>query len=110
MTSYMPRMPQVGERWRLVPRPAYEAIPCPFCGHSPYNTGGKRGAISQSKGMPTAMELHGKEVLVVPITSTMCGNCGKDWIVNSGEIAVRYGKHEGLVPYTWLEPITEPQP
>ena len=91
----MLRMPQVGERWRLVPRPA-ELMPNP-CGCVPYWS-------------ERYTQQYGGEVYeVVPAqTMTECLRCGDISVTDEGWVAVAGNGLPScgtLVPYTWLEPV-----
>ena len=96
--TYMPRMPQVGERWRLRIRPG-ESI-CPVCKH-------EEGI--EAVNNPT---IQGSEVIIQSIERlTHCGNCDAALTKNGYygiSLTNRLGR-PGAVPYTWLEPL-EAQP
>lgn len=99
------RMPQAGERWRIRVRNA-ETPPCPDCG---YVEG------SSAHGGPSKYD--GTIVVVL-------GPCG-GWLVcarcerrcdSAGYISVAlelnhptFGVTFAAAPYTWLEPLDEPQ-
>ena len=95
--TMMPRMPQVGERWRLRIRPGESA--CPICGHE--------------EGVEAAADpaIQNTEVIIQSYEEgfTRCGVCDAR-LSKNGYFGVSLTNRLGrpaAVPYTWLEPIKE---
>ena len=97
MTSYMPRMPQVGKRYVLQIRND-EVRPC-RCGYVP----GER--LKKWNGAIVT-------VLSTDDGGASCAYCGETDINNAyvGVNLPGITTKTSCVFYTWLEPITEPQP
>ena len=102
---YMPRMPQVGERWRLRARPNEECV-CSTCGVicGGVVTEGKR--LEDFNGQAVEVIRNGNLVIT-------CQNCYGEteeslWITVKGRFDTTR-KFMITVPYTWLEPL-EAQP
>ena len=99
---YIPRLPQVGERWRLHIRPG-ELI-CEACGYVMGTKGievGLQGIIVTIEGLDTGC--------------SHCPMCDAGSYHTGGwvklDIITPYGnpRRKVAAPYTWLEPIAEEQ-
>ena len=103
--TYMPRMPQVGERWRLRIRLGeYESRKCPYCREDGFNVSKGRAEENRSK-------YDGRIYEIIPLDEvTYCQNCWKPTPSEVGYVAINIfdfpNASRGIqVPYTWLEPL-----
>lgn len=104
MTNYMPRMPQVGEKWRLYVRNGEAVCPC----GNPVDAG-EKGSARES-----FLQAHGETGVIVEgsglVDCHIHGRYGMRRPVGWFVIHLKNDSTFAVVPYTWLEPITEPQP
>ena len=93
MTTF--RTPQVGEQWRLRPRPSPEWA-CPACGYIHGSDYPERAGLIVRVSLPAA--------------TLRCGRCGLVSPTPDGLVKIDQRSRSGLwlhVPQAWLEPQDE---
>jgi hypothetical protein len=86
------RMPQVGERWRYVPKPS-EEFKCQSC----------KFVFASNQSNYYGLEV---EILPQPSVNPCCPKCRTD-VSRDGMIRIKAvgSRIVGNSPYTWLEPV-----